>query len=126
MHPRGLGGKHGTHCVSFSSSFAMSGRAGSGFKLNVENIESLALNLGPHTTSPLTSVGVSLNYGPYVTLNVSEGSNIVPLGGASSMQESFSGKNTVVRITTEGWQDNRMQLESLVVNQASHSLDFLP
>ena len=86
-------------------------RAGSGFKLNIESMKSLKLNLGSHTTSPLTSVGVSVNYGPYTTVNVSEGSNVIPLDGSTGRG------NSVVRITTEGWQNNRMQLESIVLNE---------
>lgn len=91
----------------------LSYRAGSGIKLNVENLQSLRLNLGPHTTSPLTSVGVSVNYGPYTTVNVTEGANEIPLGGVATHG------NSVVRITTEGWQNNRMQLESIALNSVS-------
>ncbi|GJE89044.1 SGNH hydrolase-type esterase domain-containing protein [Phanerochaete sordida] len=94
--------------------------AGSGFKLNVENLETLKLNLGPHTTSPLTSVGVSVDYGPYATVNVSEGANTIPLPA------SGAGKNSVVRITTEGWQNNRMQLESIVLNKGAELKPYTP
>ena len=88
----------------------MAYRAGSGFKLHADNLKSLTLNLGPHTTSPLTSVGVSVNYGPFVTVNVSEGRNAIPL--VTDLESEAS----VVRVTTEGWQNNRMQLESLELN----------
>lgn len=94
--------------------------AGSGVKLNVQNLESLELNLGPHTTAPLASVGVSVNYGPYTTVNVSQGANIIPLDGSNSRG------NSVVRITTEGWQDNRMQLDSIVLNQGAQVRPYTP
>jgi hypothetical protein len=76
----------------------------------------LKLNLGSHTTSPLASVGVSVNYDPYVTVNVTEGSNDIPLANTPSQATRSSEQNTVVRITTEGWQNNRMQLESITLN----------
>ncbi|KAJ7506682.1 SGNH hydrolase-type esterase domain-containing protein [Mycena galericulata] len=99
--------------------------AGSGFKLNVQNLESLSLNLGPHTTAPLTSVGVSIDYGGFITANISEGSNVIPL------PESFTtgagkGKTMVVRINAEGWQDNRMNLESITLNEGASLVPYVP
>ena len=85
-------------------------RAGTGLKLHADNLQSLNLQLGQHTTSPLVSLGVSVNYGPYTTVNVSSGSNAIPLGNNASMSES------VVRIVTEGWQNNRIELQSLTTN----------
>lgn len=61
-------------------------RAGSGFKLHIESLSEMTLNLGPHTTSPLASIGVSVNYGEFTTVNVSEGSNIIPLDENSQGQ----------------------------------------
>ena len=79
-------------------------RAGTGLKLHAGNLQSLNLQLGQHTTSPSVSLGVSVNYGPYTTVNVSSGLNTIPLGNNASMSES------VVRIVTEGWQNNRIEL----------------
>ncbi|KAI0799750.1 SGNH hydrolase-type esterase domain-containing protein [Irpex lacteus] len=90
--------------------------AGSGLKLHADNLQSLSLRLGAHTTSPLASLGVSVNYGPYTTVNVSSGSNAIPLGSNAS----------VVRIATEGWQNNRIQLESITTNQAPHLQPYTP
>ena len=87
-------------------------RAGSGFKVNVANLKSLALNLGNHSTTPFLSVGVSVDYEPFFTVNISEGRNVIPLTG----QKSFD-LNSVVRVNVEGWQNNRMNLESIEVNQ---------
>jgi len=58
--------------------------AGSGFKLNAQHLTSLTLNLGPHPITPLTSLGISFDYGNFSTFNVPEESNIIsfPDGGA--------------------------------------------
>lgn len=85
-------------------------RASSGLKLHVQNLRTLALNLGPHTTAPLASIGVSLNYGTFTTLNVSQGVNNI--FGASELE----GLDSVVRLNVEGWQDNRINLESISLN----------
>ncbi|KAI5121486.1 hypothetical protein M0805_003941 [Coniferiporia weirii] len=95
--------------------------AGSGFKLNVEDLTSLKLNLGNHTTSPLVSVGVSLNYNPFFTVNISAGENIIPLDSLNR-----TGSNTVVRINSWNWQDNRVNLESIVLNTEAKLLPYAP
>ncbi|RPD77308.1 SGNH hydrolase [Lentinus tigrinus ALCF2SS1-7] len=101
--------------------------AGSGFKLHVENLSSLTLNLGPHTTSPLASVGVSLDYGPFYTVNVTEGSNEIPLGAIESEQKRSSNKSrSVVRINVEGWQNNRINLETIGLNKGAKLLPYTP
>ncbi|KAJ3541786.1 hypothetical protein NM688_g6041 [Phlebia brevispora] len=100
--------------------------AGSGFKLNVEDLTSLTLNLGKNTTIPSTSIGVSLNYGSFVTVNVSEGANVIPLSDISEESTSKSPRSTVVRITTEGWQNNRMNLESLELNPGAKLQEYTP
>lgn len=92
-------------CLTFPN------RAGSGFKLYVQNLKSLGLSLGEHTTIPLVSLGVSIDYQPFVTVNVSAGLNNIPITSEGN------GKNPrVVRINAEGWQNNRMNLESIVLN----------
>lgn len=93
-------------------------RAGSGFKLYVENLQTLSLNLGPHTTDPSVSIGVSLDYQPFFQVNVSAGANTIPLGVAKSIDNSRVFR-TVVRINSEGWQNNRMNLESIELNPVS-------
>ena len=91
-------------------------RAGSGFKLHVEDLTSLTLNLGAHTTSPLAAVGVSVDHEPFFTVNVTEGANHIPL--SSSFGTKSSGKSRrVVRVNVEGWQNNRIHLESIVLNK---------
>ncbi|KAL6302599.1 SGNH hydrolase-type esterase domain-containing protein [Sparassis latifolia] len=90
---------------------------GSGFKLHAAGLTSLTLNLGALTTSPLVSAGVSVNYGPFATVNVSEGSNQIPL--------NLTGPTTsVVRINAEGWQDNRINLQSTVLNEGAKLLPY--
>ncbi|KAJ7724741.1 SGNH hydrolase-type esterase domain-containing protein [Mycena maculata] len=97
--------------------------ASSGFKLNVKNFQSLALNLGPHTTTPFTSVGVSLDYGEFITVNISEGSNSIPIPDNFKTEE---GATTVVRVNVEGWQNNRMNLESIILNQGASLVPYIP
>ena len=110
-------------------------RAGSGFKLHVQDLTSLTLNLGPHTTSPLASIGLSVDYEPFYTVNVTQGSNVIPLhgsgsGGSTSTITTLTGSSesgseagpktmtnqSVVRINVEGWQNNRINLETIVLN----------
>ncbi|KAJ7461925.1 SGNH hydrolase-type esterase domain-containing protein [Mycena latifolia] len=97
--------------------------AGSGFKLNVKNLKSLALNLGPHTTTPFTSVGVSLDFGEFITANISEGSNAIPIPPSFKPDPE---ETTVVRVNVEGWQNNRMNLESIVLNQGASLVPYVP
>ncbi|PBK69341.1 hypothetical protein ARMSODRAFT_886424 [Armillaria solidipes] len=92
--------------------------AGSGFKLHVQNLRSLALNLGPHTTSPLASIAVSIDYNNFTTVNVSFGTNAIPLEPSSP--------SSVVRINVEGWENNRINLESLVLNSDANLLSYQP
>ncbi|KAI1785442.1 hypothetical protein LXA43DRAFT_976224 [Ganoderma leucocontextum] len=112
---------------------------GSGFKLHVEGLTSLTLNLGPHTTSPLASIGVSVDFEPFYTVNVTQGSNAIPLrrgsiptttAPAGSSESEVGTKKTtnrsVVRINVEGWQDNRINLETIVLNKGSKLLSYVP
>ncbi|EJD04852.1 SGNH hydrolase [Fomitiporia mediterranea MF3/22] len=96
--------------------------ASTGFKLNIENLKSLTLNLGLHTTSPSAPIGVSVDYGPFSTVNVSAGSNVIPL--VSSITEGK--RNTVVRINSEAWQNNRLNLESIELNSDAKFLPYTP
>lgn len=95
------------NCLLLPSCFKVL-RAGSGFKLHAKNLDSLTLHLGPHTTAPLASVGVSVDYQDFFTVNVSEGANPIPLDSREA---------TVVRINVEGWQNNRINLEKITVNE---------
>lgn len=97
-------------------------RAGSGFKLHVKNLKSLTLNLGNHTTTPFAAVGVSVNYGEFVTFNVSEGANPISLGASASHHGSDS--TSVVRVNVEGWQNNRINLKSIVLNSVREHPPF--
>ncbi|KZP13266.1 hypothetical protein FIBSPDRAFT_1049505 [Athelia psychrophila] len=96
--------------------------AGSGFKLNVLSLESLNMTLGNHTTSPLASIGVSVNYGAFYQVNVSAGANSIPLSGLNGS----AGKNTVVRINVQDWQDNRINLETLTLNSGASLIPYTP
>lgn len=94
--------------------------AGSGFKLNVLGLESLSLNLGNHTTAPFASIGVSVDYEPFYQVNVSAGINSIPLDGLKNESKS----NTVIRINVEGWQDNRINLETITLNSVRQNSSF--
>ncbi|KDQ56035.1 hypothetical protein JAAARDRAFT_132916 [Jaapia argillacea MUCL 33604] len=98
--------------------------AGSGFKLNVQNLTSLTLNLGNHTTTPLASVGVSVNYQPFYTVNVSAGANPIPLTDLTF--PNVTGNNAVVRFNVEGWQNNRINLLSIDLNDGAELLTYTP
>lgn len=87
-------------------------RAGTGFKINVQGLTSLQLTLGSHTSS-VVSLGVSLDYGTFVTVNVTAGTATIPL---SSLPAKTPQENTVVRINSWGWQNNRLNLESIILN----------
>ncbi|KAI0651069.1 SGNH hydrolase [Trametes meyenii] len=103
--------------------------AGSGLKLHVEDLTSLTFNLGPHTTSPLASIGVSVDYEPFHTINVSTGVNVIPLGVSYDDSTKTTGKrstSTVVRINVEGWQNNRINLESISLNAGARLLPYTP
>ncbi|KZT39757.1 hypothetical protein SISSUDRAFT_984329 [Sistotremastrum suecicum HHB10207 ss-3] len=100
--------------------------AGSGFKLNVQDLQSLTLNLGPHTTQPLAAVGVSVNYEPFRTINVTEGANAIPLSASSTTLSLKKGSQSVVRINVEGWQDNRINLETIGLNAGAKLLPYTP
>ncbi|VDB90318.1 unnamed protein product [Peniophora sp. CBMAI 1063] len=91
--------------------------AGSGFKLHAEGLKSLSLMLGPNTTDPLTSVGVSLDYGNFTTLNVSEGVNVVQVHEHGAR---------VVRINVEGWQNNNLNLLGVETNVDAKLLTYKP
>ncbi|KAI0032127.1 SGNH hydrolase [Vararia minispora EC-137] len=90
---------------------------GSGIKLCAEDLTSLALTLGPHTSAPSVSLGVSFDYASFVTMNASEGVNeiLLPEGGAN-----------VVRINAEGWQNNRMNLLALEVDSGAKLSRYTP
>ncbi|KAF8994909.1 SGNH hydrolase-type esterase domain-containing protein [Cyathus striatus] len=96
--------------------------AGSGLKLHIQNLQSLSLNLGSHTTAPLASIGVSVDYNPFVTVNVSSGTNSIPLPGLSGNGKASS----VVRINVEGWQNNRINLESITLNRGAGLVPYTP
>ncbi|KAF8882836.1 SGNH hydrolase-type esterase domain-containing protein [Infundibulicybe gibba] len=97
--------------------------AGSGLKLHIKNLETLTLNLGPHTTVPLAAAGVSINYQDFFTVNVSAGANNIPIPASL---HSSAVKTSVVRINVEGWQNNRMNLESITLNQKAELLPYAP
>jgi hypothetical protein len=75
-------------------------------------LKSLSLTLGQNTSSP-AAVAVSIDYGPFFTVNVTQGVNAIPLQAAKTYQPG----STVVRINVEGWQNNRVELRSIQINQ---------
>ncbi|KAI0830363.1 SGNH hydrolase-type esterase domain-containing protein [Trametes gibbosa] len=99
--------------------------AGSGIKLHVQDLSSLTLHLGPHTTAPLASIGVSVDYEPFYTVNVSAGVNRVPLSDNKKRAEKKR-TSSVVRINVEGWQNNRINLESIIVNKDAQLVPYTP
>ncbi|KZV83689.1 SGNH hydrolase [Exidia glandulosa HHB12029] len=92
----------------------------SGFKLSVLNLSHLGLTLGPHSTAGNVSVGLSVNFGPFETLNVTEGTNVLPL---PKSLKPFA--TSTIRLNVQGWQNNRIQLESLQLNDGAVLLPFV-
>jgi hypothetical protein len=89
-------------------------RSGSGFKLNVQDLSSLTLNLGPNTTFPFVALGVSIDHQPFFTVNATAGANIISVPAA--VARKHVGATTVVRINAEMYFSNQMNLESVDLN----------
>ncbi|KAJ6626030.1 SGNH hydrolase-type esterase domain-containing protein [Mycena sp. CBHHK59/15] len=53
-------------------------------------------------------------------LKISAGTNTIPV------PTDMDGATTVVRVNVEGWQDNRMNLESIVLNEGASLLPYTP
>ncbi|KAK7026419.1 hypothetical protein VNI00_015654 [Paramarasmius palmivorus] len=85
--------------------------AGSGLKLNIENLKSLSLELGPRTSAP-APLGVSIDYQDFFTVNATQGITEIPLSSDSLKPK----KSTVVRLNVEGWQSNQIDLQNIIVN----------
>lgn len=73
---------------------------------------SLSLLLGNQTTQPHVSIALSIDRGPWIEHNVTAGSNELALEPAGNVSRS-------VRVVTEGWQNNRLELLGLEVNGVS-------
>ena len=71
----------------------------------------MTLNLGPNTTAPLVTLGVSVDHQPFVSMNATAGANVIPV----SLRKS-SGATTVVRINAEMYFNSQMNLESIDLN----------
>ncbi|OCH89034.1 hypothetical protein OBBRIDRAFT_794699 [Obba rivulosa] len=98
-----------------------------GFKLHVQGLSSLTLKLGNHTTSPWVQLGVSINYGSFNTVNVSTGTNEIPLSLPSGeTNDNEASSTSIVRINVPGWQDNRLELEEIVLNAGAKLLPYTP
>ncbi|KAG8934744.1 hypothetical protein FRC02_009325 [Tulasnella sp. 418] len=99
---------------------------GSGFKLHVSGLTSLSLSIGTeHTTQPYALVGVSIDYEPFKTYNISGGLNII-LPESGAQQNGWKKKKSVVRLATEGWQNNRIELKSINLNKDADLLPYTP
>ncbi|KAJ7716951.1 SGNH hydrolase-type esterase domain-containing protein [Mycena metata] len=96
--------------------------SGSGFKINVQDLSSLVLNLGPNTTFPVVALGVSVNYEPFFNLNASAGANVIPL----ALPHKRPGATTVVRINAEMYFDSQMNLESINLNAGAKLVLYKP
>ncbi|KAG8998016.1 hypothetical protein FRB94_010776 [Tulasnella sp. JGI-2019a] len=99
--------------------------AGTGIKLYVEDLQSLTLNIGEATTAPFAAAGLSIDYAPFVTVNISTGANVLPIP-ASTAVKGGGKKTSVVRISTEEGYDNRIQIDSLVLNAGAKLLPYEP
>ncbi|KAJ7677578.1 hypothetical protein B0H14DRAFT_3064722 [Mycena olivaceomarginata] len=94
--------------------------SGSGFKINVQDLTSLTLNLGPNTTAPFVALGVSVDYAPFVSINASAGANVIPIPPAKGK------RTTVVRINAEMYFSSQMHLESIDLNAGAKLVPYRP
>ncbi|KAJ7887298.1 SGNH hydrolase-type esterase domain-containing protein [Mycena olivaceomarginata] len=94
--------------------------SGSGFKINVQDLTSLTLNLGPNTTAPFVALGVSVDYAPFVSINASAGANVIPIPPAKGK------RTTVVRINAEMYFSSQMHLESIDLNAGAKLVPYKP
>ncbi|KAK0481279.1 SGNH hydrolase-type esterase domain-containing protein [Armillaria novae-zelandiae] len=85
---------------------------GMGFKLLAQNLTMLSLNLETFTSS-LASIGVSINYQNFSSVDVYPGSNEIPLGHPSP-------NGSVIHINAWGWQNNQILFQNLVLNSGVH------
>ncbi|KAG8737952.1 hypothetical protein FRC10_007466 [Ceratobasidium sp. 414] len=95
--------------------------AGSGFKLVATGLDSLTLHLGNHSTTPQLAAALSVDYGDFTTVNISAGANVI-----SIPPTAVKGKNRVVRINVEGWQNNRLHLEKIELNAGAVVKPYKP
>ncbi|KAF8690999.1 GDSL-like Lipase/Acylhydrolase family, partial [Rhizoctonia solani] len=95
---------------------------GSGFKLAASGLTSLTLRLGNHTTAPQAAAAVSVDYGEFTTVNITAGTNIIPIPTSLSSSKG----NRVVRVNMEGWQNNRMHLERIELNTGAVVKPYKP
>lgn len=82
----------------------------------------MKIRLGSLITSPFAALGVSVNYEPFFTVNASAGWNDIPLPAAPRFKRS---DKSVIRLNVEGWQNNRINLETIVFNRVCVALDSL-
>ncbi|KAL0062741.1 hypothetical protein AAF712_010363 [Marasmius tenuissimus] len=97
--------------------------AGSGFTLNITNLKSLQLELGPNTTQPFAPVSVIVDGGPITTVNASEGLNDIPIPSAVQQKP---GSSTVVKFNVQGWQNDRINLKNVIVNSDAKLQPYKP
>lgn len=98
--------------------------AGTGFKLNIVTLHNLYINLGEHTTQPSAAVAVSIDGGPYFSVNFTEFSNTVPLGDSILKKDTKAA--TLVEINVQGWQNNRIEFKSVSVNADASFIPYKP
>ncbi|KAJ7288858.1 SGNH hydrolase-type esterase domain-containing protein [Mycena rebaudengoi] len=96
--------------------------SGSGFKINVQDLSSLTLNLGPNTSFPFVALGVSVDHAPFFTFNATTGANTIPL----KLTHKRPGSTTVVRINAEMYFNSQMHLESIDLNAGARLVPYKP
>ncbi|EJD52314.1 SGNH hydrolase [Auricularia subglabra TFB-10046 SS5] len=91
----------------------------SGFKLSALNLSHLGITLGPHSTPGNISIGLSVDFGPFENLNVTQGANVLALPRSQNPL-----RPRTVRLNVQGWQNNRIQLQSIELNHGAVLLPF--
>ncbi|KAJ7289736.1 SGNH hydrolase-type esterase domain-containing protein, partial [Mycena rebaudengoi] len=90
----------------------------SGFKITVQDLSSLTLNLGPNTTFPLVALGVSVDSAPFFRLNGSARVTVIPV------DKKQPGATTVVRMNAVRYFSCQMNLESIDLNAGPRLVPF--
>lgn len=98
---------------------------GSGLTLHVEGLSSLSLQLGRKTTQPSVAVGLSVNYGPFTDLKLTNGTNQIPLNITATPRGGLP-RSLVIRLNVQGWQNNNMYLEKIILNNGAKILPYAP
>ncbi|KAG2005506.1 hypothetical protein CC2G_001907 [Coprinopsis cinerea AmutBmut pab1-1] len=88
--------------------------AGTGFKVNIQNLRRLSINLGTNSSWPSAPTAISFDNGKFETVELASGTNHIAI--PEHIAKAERGKTTLLRVNVQGWQQNRIQFQSLDLN----------